>query len=50
VMQARRAELVAERANAVAARPRAEPRPIAVEPKVAPISLAVGSPLKEPKR
>jgi hypothetical protein len=55
VMQARRAELVAERADTVTSRSRAEPRPIAVEPKVAPISPvppapAVTSPPIEPKR
>ncbi|OXC78624.1 LPD7 domain-containing protein [Caballeronia sordidicola] len=55
VMQARRAELVVERANTVTARSRAGPRAVAGEPTVAPISPvsptpAVVNPPKEPKR
>jgi len=64
VMQARRAELVADRANAVAARPRVEPRPsshpvspapaapnpkVEANPPAVPVPT-VASPLKEPKR
>jgi type IV secretion system protein VirB8 len=55
VMQVRRAELVAERANAVSARSRSEPHPVAAEPKVTPVSPvtpapAVANPPMEPKR
>jgi hypothetical protein len=55
VMQARRAELVAERANAVTARSRSEPHPAVAEPKVTPISPVVPAPAlvnppMEPKR
>jgi len=51
LMQARRAELVTERANAVTARSRTEPHPVGVDPKVTPVSPVMPAPaVVSPKR